>query len=83
MVIKLDPDRKKRAIESIKRYFVDQLDGEIGDLGAGLLLDYFLAEVGPSVYNKAIGDAQANLHEQVADLDGRCFVPEFGYWTKD
>lgn len=83
MEIKLDSDRRERAIESIKRYAAGQLDEEIGDLGAGMLLDYFLTEIGPSIYNKAIADAQANLHEQVSDLDGRCFAPEFAYWTKD
>jgi uncharacterized protein (DUF2164 family) len=48
-----------------------------------LLLDFVLAEIGPSIYNAAITDAQVYLRDRVADLDGACFKPEFDYWPKD
>jgi uncharacterized protein (DUF2164 family) len=47
-----------------------------------LLLEFFLKELGPSVYNTAIGDAQAHLQERVGDLDGTCYEPEFCYWKR-
>ena len=46
------------------------------------LLNFFLEEIGPAVYNRAIHDAQARLQQRVADLDGELFVDEFQYWTK-
>ncbi len=80
MAITISPEAKKQSITSIRRYFEEHMDQEIGDLKAGLLLDYFLKEIGPSVYNRAITEAQAYFQEKTADLDGACFEQEFGYW---
>jgi len=80
MAITLSPETKKQILASIKRYVAENLEQDIGDLQAGLLLDYFLKEIGPSVYNKAIHDAQSYFQERVSDLDGVCFEKEFDYW---
>jgi uncharacterized protein (DUF2164 family) len=82
MPIKLPPDITKHLVASIKRYAAENLDEEIGDLKAGLLLDYCLKEIGPSIYNQAIADAQAYFTSRVADLDGVCHEDEFGYWPR-
>jgi uncharacterized protein (DUF2164 family) len=82
MAITLSDDETKTSIASIKRYFVERLDQDIGDLKARLLLEFFLDEIGPSVYNGAVSDAQTYLRDRVADLDGACFVPEFSYWPR-
>ena len=80
MAITLAPDVQKQLVSSIKRYATEQLEQEIGDLQAGLLLDYVLKEIGPSIYNKAIGDAQAYFQDRLADLEATCYEKEFGYW---
>ena len=80
MAITLSPETKKQLLASIKRYVAENLEQDIGDLQAGLLLDYFLKEIGPSVYNKAIHDAQSYFQERVSDLEGVCFEKEFDYW---
>ena len=59
MPITLPPEAKKQLLGSIKRYAAENLDQDIGDLKAGMLLDYVLKEIGPSIYNQAIADAQA------------------------
>ena len=82
MAIVISKDKKKRLIESIKRYFVENMDEDIGDLKASLLLDFCLREIGPTVYNGAITDAQAYMQDKVADVEGSCYEPEFGYWKK-
>ncbi len=80
MPITLAPDARKQSLTSIQRYFAEHWDQDIGDLKAGMLLDYILAEIGPSIYNKAIGDAQVYLRDRVADLEGACYEKEFTYW---
>jgi uncharacterized protein (DUF2164 family) len=80
MPITLSPDVTKRLEASIRRFFGAHLEQDIGDLKAGLLLDYVLREIGPSVYNKAIADAQAYFQGRVADLEGVCYEREFTYW---
>ena len=81
MAITLSSDTKQQLRASIKRYVAENLDQDIGDLKADALLDYFLKEIGPSVYNQAIADAQQYFQARAIDLEGVCFEREFGYWT--
>ena len=78
--IQLSDEARKQAITSLRRYFSAELDQEIGDLKASLLLDFVLVEIGPSIYNGAITDAQAYLRDRVADLEAVCSAPEFTFW---
>jgi len=78
--ISLTKDTKHVLIPSIRRFFEEKWDEEIGDLKAELLLDFCLREICPAVYNQAIRDAQAFFHEKVADLEGTCYEPEMTYW---
>jgi uncharacterized protein (DUF2164 family) len=80
MKITLEPDEKRQAVASIRRYCDEELDLDIGDLKADLLLQYFLVEIAPSVYNTAIGHAQAFFRDRAADLEGVHFAPPFAYW---
>jgi uncharacterized protein (DUF2164 family) len=82
MPLKLSPESNARFIKSIKRYFAESMDDEIGDLKASLLLEFFVREMGPTIYNRAVADAQARLQDAVMDLDGSCQQPDPGYWTK-
>jgi uncharacterized protein (DUF2164 family) len=82
MPIKIEKDTENQLLASIKRFFAEELEEEIGDLRASLVLDFCLREVGPSIYNQAVTDAQAFMQEKVTDLDGTCYEPEFGYWKK-
>jgi len=82
MAITLSPQATKELLNSIKRYVSENFDQDIGDLKAGLLLDYVLKEIGPSVYNVAIADAQGYFAARTQDLDGVCFEKEFTYWPE-
>ena len=82
MAIKLDKDVEQRLIGSIRRYSAEHLDEEMGDLKARLLLDFCLREIGPSVYNQAIVDAQAAMQDRIAELQTECYETEFSYWKK-
>ena len=82
MPVALSDDVAEKAIASIRRYSAEHLDEEMGELQARLLLEFFLKEIAPSVYNAAITDAQTYLRDRVADLEGACYAPEFAYWPK-
>ena len=82
MPITLRAETTKRLVASIKRYAAENLDEDIGDLKAALLLEYCLKEIGPSIYNQAIADAQAYFTGRVADLEGVCHEEEFPYWPR-
>lgn len=80
--MKLELDTEKYLLESIKRFFSEELETDIGDLKAARVLDYFTAEVGPSIYNQAIADAQVYFADKTADLAGIHYESEFDYWKK-
>ena len=82
MAIELPKKIEKQLIASIKRYFAENLEEEVGDLKAKLLLDYCVREIGPSIYNQAIADAQAYMQGKVTDLDSVLYEAELGYWKK-
>lgn len=76
MTIKLSKEGRKELIAAIKSYFLENHDEEIGNLKAGFLLDFFMKNLAPPIYNQAIKDAQAYFQQKVEDLDGACYAPE-------
>ena len=82
MSIKLSKETEDRLVASIRRYFDVSMDDSIGDLQARMLLDFFVRELGPGIYNQAIADAQSAMQERIAELDVHCYEPEFEYWSK-
>jgi uncharacterized protein (DUF2164 family) len=80
--IELNKQARADALASLQRYFDENMPEPLGDLPAGLLLNFFLEEVGPAVYNQAIRDAQARIQQRVADLDGELYADAFQYWVK-
>ncbi len=82
MTIELPKHVRTDAIASLRRYFDEQMPEPIGDLAAGLMLNYFLEEIGPAIYNRAIADAQTRMQQRVSDLNGELFADELQYWKK-
>jgi uncharacterized protein (DUF2164 family) len=82
MKVELSKQVRGEAIASLQRYFVENMPEPLGDLPAGMLLDYFVEEVGPVIYNKAIADAQARMQQHAMDLHGELFAEEFTYWMR-
>jgi uncharacterized protein (DUF2164 family) len=82
ITIELPKQTRSDAINSIKRYFQENMTEPLDDLPAGLLLNFFVEEIGPVIYNRAIADAQSRMQQRVTDLDGELYAPEFEYWPK-
>jgi uncharacterized protein (DUF2164 family) len=80
--IEISKQDRAVAIASIRRYFEENMTESIGELPAGLLLNFFMEEIGPVVYNHAIRDTQQHLQQRVSDLDGELYANEFQYWPK-
>jgi uncharacterized protein (DUF2164 family) len=82
MAIELTKEDRSQAIASIERYFQEHMEEKIGNVAAGGLLGFMLEEIGPSIYNKAVADAQERMQARVAELDFEVHAEEFGYWRK-
>lgn len=70
------------AVASLQRYFEENMPEPLGELAAGLLLDFVLAEISPISYNLAIAEAQARMQQRVMDLNGELFQEELQYWPR-
>jgi uncharacterized protein (DUF2164 family) len=82
MPIELPDQARKEAIASIERYFRENMEEKIGNVAASGLLGFFLEEVGPSIYNKAVADVQERMQIRVSELDIEVHEEEFQYWRK-
>jgi uncharacterized protein (DUF2164 family) len=78
MEIKLSKDAETRLLPKIQRYCSDSLGVAAGELQASLFLRFCVEEIGPTIYNQAIADAQGFLQEKLADLENTCFAEEPG-----
>lgn len=81
-MIELTKEQRADAVASLKQYFEENMAEPLGDLPAGLLLDFVLEDIGPVIYNKAVADASARMTSRVADLSGELFEDEFRYWAR-
>ncbi|WP_374569046.1 DUF2164 domain-containing protein [Ideonella sp.] len=82
MPIELSKEARQEAVASIERYFRENMDEKIGNIAASGLLGFFLEEIGPSIYNQAVADAQERLQMRVSELDIEVHQDEFQYWRK-
>lgn len=82
MELKLNDDEKQAVIHSIRDYMSEEFELEVGEMQAGFLLKYFLKEIGPFVYNKAISDAESFFTEKASELSISLFEEELTYWKK-
>lgn len=44
-------------VSKIKKYFLDELDQDIGAFEAEFLIDFFAKQLGPKLYNQGLQDA--------------------------
>jgi uncharacterized protein (DUF2164 family) len=82
MTIEISKEARQQAITSIERYFNENMEEKIGNVAAGALLGFFLEEVGPLVYNKAVADVQERLQSRISEVDLEVHEDEFQYWRK-
>ncbi|KQM70275.1 DUF2164 domain-containing protein [Xylophilus sp. Leaf220] len=82
MPIDLPKDQRQQALASIERYFHEERDERIGNIASAALLNFFIEEIGPAVYNQAVADVQERIQQRVADIDIEVHEEPFGYWQK-
>jgi uncharacterized protein (DUF2164 family) len=80
--IEISKQTRGDAVASIQRYFEENMSEPIGELTADLLLNFFIEDIGPAIYNKGVVDAQTRIQLRVADLHGELYADEFQYWSR-
>jgi uncharacterized protein (DUF2164 family) len=74
--IRLSADRRSALIDAMKRHFAEEFDEPLSDFRAEALLDFFVAELGPPVYNQGVRDAAGYVADKLADIEGDVFEVE-------
>ena len=74
--IRLDPDRRAKLLAAIRRYFEENFDEPVSDFRAAALLDFFVAELGPAVYNQGVRDAASFIQDKLTDIEGEVYETE-------
>jgi len=74
--IKLSREEKKEIVERVVAFFAEERGEAIGHLAAEQIVDFMMAELGPRLYNKAIGDARAVLAEKFAQMEDELYALE-------
>ena len=76
MRIRLSPERSARLLAVIKRHFAEEFDETLSDFRAQALLDFFVGELGPPVYNQGVRDAARYVQDKLTDIDGEIYERE-------
>lgn len=66
--IKLDKEKRDDMVKAIIAYFKSERDEEIGQLAAGLVLDFIIEELASEFYNQGVLDSCAYMNERVEDM---------------
>ena len=82
MAIELTKQEIADIVPSLQRYFREEMDEELSELRAKLLLAYLLKEIAPYAYNRGVRDAEKYFRAKVEDLPATCFEDELTYWVK-
>jgi uncharacterized protein (DUF2164 family) len=66
--INVTKERRTEMISEIKNFFSKEKEEEIGDLTAGLILDFILEKIAPELYNQGVDDSYKYIKDAAEDL---------------
>lgn len=76
MRLTLTPERRALLVAALSRHFQAEFDEPLSEFRAQGLIDFFLTELGPPVYNQGVRDAAAFIQGKLNDIDGEIYEPE-------
>ncbi|WP_306150067.1 MULTISPECIES: DUF2164 domain-containing protein [unclassified Roseibium] len=74
--LKLDKDTRARLNQQIRQYLSDELDTDIGNMEADILIDFLTKSLGANFYNLGLKDAQALLARKMDDINDELYGME-------
>ena len=74
--IRLSAERRAVLLKAVREHFADAFDEPISEFRAEGLIDLFVRELGPPVYNQGVRDAARFVQEKIGDLEGEVYQRE-------
>ena len=66
--IELTKERRDYMVTEIQNYYSKERDEIIGELAAGLILDFVMEKIAPEFYNQGVYDSYKYMTEAAEDL---------------
>jgi uncharacterized protein (DUF2164 family) len=66
--INVTKEKRDEMVSEIKNYFLKEREEEIGDLAAGLILDFIVEKLAPEFYNQGVNDSYTYMKDMTEDL---------------
>ncbi|MEN5364092.1 DUF2164 domain-containing protein [Brevundimonas intermedia] len=66
--VEFSKDERAAATGKLRDYFARELDQELGQLPAEMLLDFIGKEIGGAFYNRGVRDAQQLVQQKADDI---------------
>jgi len=76
MKIRLAPERRAALLEALVALYATEFDETLSAFRAEALLDFFVRELGPPVYNQGVRDAAAFVQAKLGDIEGEVYERE-------
>lgn len=74
--MKLPKEQKDQMIRLIQAYFETERGETIGDLAADGVLDFFMTQLSPYVYNQALSDCRVLVNQRMISLEEDVYALE-------
>ena len=72
----LSDERREILVNGLQQLFLEEFERDLSEFQAQRLIDFFMSQLGPPVYNQAIQDARAFVMAKLDDLEGEVYEPE-------
>ena len=82
MTIEIPKELRDQCVASVQRFFEAEMGERIGSLVAADLFNFFVEEIGPVIYNKAVADVQGRLQTVVNEIDIDHHEEALAYWHR-
>jgi uncharacterized protein (DUF2164 family) len=66
--VNVTKERRTEMVSEIKNFFLKEREEEIGDLAAGMILDFMLEKIAPDIYNQGVDDSYKYIKDAAEDL---------------
>ncbi|MEZ5287338.1 MAG: DUF2164 domain-containing protein [Vicinamibacterales bacterium] len=73
MRIRLSAERRAALLKAVQEHFAVEFDEPVSEFRAEGLIDLFVRELGPPVYNQGVRDAAQYLQERLGDIEGEVY----------
>ena len=74
--IRLSEDRRKVITLSLTGFYQEVFDEAPSEYQADRLLEFFISELGPPLYNQGVQDARAYMNNKLDDIEGDVYEPD-------